>query len=760
MSWGANGADEDADISLYRQQYKTTHVLSFNESDHCTGQSGQYRNLCQEDVAVGYHRNLMKTGLRIVSPAGRENAPFGWLKNFYDKATAQDIRIDVIAVHWYDWGSNPEVNQNPTATQVFNRFKDYIERVHNEYGLPIWITEFNANRYRNNAIQLGFMQLALPYLESLDYVERYAWFEPVHPTDNANQEGSGDYYDDTNFTLTNLGTYFKNHDATPSIPEPTFLESDNIGKNYESNLALNHNIVTNGDFKIGDSRAWLGYNNQVVIDTDDTTTNLDIFKNESVGNINNGAGSLYQVIEVLPNVSYTVSFDYKWKGDGGHNLTAEIRSNLSGAPTTNSKVLNTNFDVWYSESINFTVPANVYKARLFFNKTSGNRPLRITNVKVRLNPNKIWNGSISNDWNTAGNWVENTVPISTDAVFIPRGLTNYPTVSDHLTLAQLVIDSGASFITSGTVSNSVTYYADLNDTNWHLLSSPLETQVMNQNWVAAAGIATGNNNHIAIGTYQNETSDVTTGPWVYFKSTDAASQFLNGTGFAMKKLSRGMFLFNGSLLSCPKTITISQGVASHWNLIGNSFPSYVDVDAFLTANTTPLKDAFEAVYIWNADIESYNALTSGYIHPRQAFFVNSNVASTNVHISESMLSHQENGRFYKTTPKPSIVLHISDGIKNKTTEINYLEGKTTGLDPRFDVGLFDGVSSDFKIYTHLVSENDGIPFMKQALPNKNFETMVVPIGIQSAAKEITFFAEAVNFPEGIHVFIVSSFLFE
>ncbi|MFK8058621.1 MAG: glycosyl hydrolase [Polaribacter sp.] len=745
MSWGAGGADDDADIIKYKQEYKATHVLSFNECDHCTGQSGQYRNLCQEDVALGYHRNLMKTGLRIVSPSGREDAPFGWLKDFYDKATAQDIRIDVIGVHWYDWGSNPENNTNHSATTIFNRFKQYLKDVHDEYGLPIWITEFNANPNRSTATNYAFMQLALPYLETLDYVERYAWFEPV--------SNVADYYDASN-NLTNIGTYFQNFTSSKSIPENTISTNNNIDKNHKNNLTLNHNIATNGNFITGDLKAWLGTNNQVVIDTDNPSTNLDISKNESVANINNNVGSLYQILEVAPNVRYTVTFDYKWVGSGGTNLTARIYRDLNSTNTIGSKTLNTTPDVWYTKSINFTAPANVFKARLFFNKTAGNQPLRITNVKVRLNPHKIWDGSAGTNWNTAVNWVQNAVPNTTDIVFIPRNLENYPIVSADITLGQLVIDSGASFITSGTVTGGVTYYADLPDNKWHLISPPVSGQVMNNNWVAAAGIAAGQGNNIAIGAYQNGALNSSTGPWQYFSGT--TTSFSNGTGYAMQKLSEGMFIFNGSLPSGTQNIPITQGSNSSWNLIGNPFPSYIDVAAFLTANATPLKNAFEAIYVWNVDTDSYTALTSSYIAPGQAFFVNSDAASTTISVTEAMLSHQENVQFYKnsSTPKIAITVDISNNSITKTTEIEFLENKTKGLDPRFDIGLFDGVNSDFSIYTHLLENNQGVKFQKQTLPNIDFETTVIPLGVKAeAGKEITISTKTLNLPEGLNIFI-------
>lgn len=219
MSWGKGGADDASDIELYRGKYKTAHVLAFNESDNCEDQSGQWGDLCNTDVAVATYENLMKTGLRLVSPSCRENAPFGWLKEFYYKATAQNIRIDVIGVHWYDWGSNPVNSPNADPQQVFNRFKNYLQRVYDLYQLPIWITEFNANPNRTTAVNKAFMELALPYLESLDYVERYAWFEP--------NSDVADYYDGSG-NYTEVGLVYKNHESTPAVPAASVSVPSNL----------------------------------------------------------------------------------------------------------------------------------------------------------------------------------------------------------------------------------------------------------------------------------------------------------------------------------------------------------------------------------------------------------------------------------------------------------------------------------------------------------------------------------------------------
>lgn len=235
MAWGKGAADSQEDVDKYIGKYKTTHVLAFNESDNCNDQSGQYGELCNTDVAVATYENLMKTGLRLVSPSCRENAPFGWLKEFYDKATAQNIRIDVIGVHWYDWGSNPANSPNTSPQNVFNRFKNYLQNVYDLYGLPIWITEFNANPNRATWVNKGFMELALPYLESLDYVERYAWFQP--------NSGVADYYESDDYTA--VGEFYKNQISSPAVPNASLSSDSNLNEAILSSKSYNSlNFVT------------------------------------------------------------------------------------------------------------------------------------------------------------------------------------------------------------------------------------------------------------------------------------------------------------------------------------------------------------------------------------------------------------------------------------------------------------------------------------------------------------------------------------
>ena len=249
MAWGYGGADDIDDINLYKSKYKSTHIMGFNEPDDCNGQSGQYNNMCDEPTAIAVYENLMKTGLRMVSPACRQGQVFDWLFNFNQLALQNDIRMDVIALHWYDWNSNPQSSPNANPENIFNRFKNHLEEVYALYGLPIWITEFNANKYRSVEVNRQFLELAIPYLESQSFVERYSWFEPnpVEPE----TIGNGEFFN-IDGSLTDLGTFYRNYVSNPSMASSYYTGINNLSNelllnDYDPQCTIDNSLSINSN---------------------------------------------------------------------------------------------------------------------------------------------------------------------------------------------------------------------------------------------------------------------------------------------------------------------------------------------------------------------------------------------------------------------------------------------------------------------------------------------------------------------------------
>jgi hypothetical protein len=147
-------------VANARKNYKVSHILSFNEPDQ-TG-VGVYN--MDVATAVDTHRKLIQPlaneGLRIGSPAvtnGDEpNKGINWLKSFMSGCS--DCQIDFVVAHYYAWDKPQD-------------FKDYLNKFHDTFNKPVWVTEFGVTE--GNADK--FLQDVLPWLDAQPWVERYAY---------------------------------------------------------------------------------------------------------------------------------------------------------------------------------------------------------------------------------------------------------------------------------------------------------------------------------------------------------------------------------------------------------------------------------------------------------------------------------------------------------------------------------------------------------------------------------------------------------
>ncbi|TXD52703.1 MULTISPECIES: discoidin domain-containing protein [unclassified Polaribacter] len=452
-----------------------------------------------------------------------------------------------------------------------------------------------------------------------------------------------------------------------------------------------------------------------------------------------------------------------WEGAFGEDYVIQVSSDASSWTTVYTQV-GGNGGI---DDISFTATSARY-VRMYGTKRGSIYGYSLFEFEVYGTLSaSTWLGTTS-EWTTGSNWSAGTVPSALTNVTIPAGTANSPIISattgavcNNLTIdsgASLNITAGGSLIPVGTSTGNITYNVNVTDTNWHLVASPVIGAQYDNDWVTAYSIATGSASasNKGISTYDNATPDAITGQWNYYQG-GTTETFGTGVGYGLKKgtiggASAATYSFTGTIASSV-TPTISQD-NNNWNLIGNSYPSYMSVEAFLTANGSLLSNAFQAVFVFNASTGLYEDLGAGnFIQPGQAFFVNSKLTSTTVSMTKAMQSHQTGVTFYKKNIQ-NINLSVSNGVSTKTTQINYFNDKTKGLDPGFDVGMFDGVNSELKLYTHLVENNQGIAFKRQALPASEMETMTIPIGLKTEAnKEITFSLDALNLPNGMSIYL-------
>ncbi|MBI9061411.1 MAG: carbohydrate binding domain-containing protein [Marinilabiliaceae bacterium] len=138
--------------------------------------------------------------------------------------------------------------------------------------------------------------------------------------------------------------------------------------------------LVNGDFETGDKTPWQGFNNGMTVAADETTIDY-CYSGDFSGKINNGEGSLFQVLDVVAGAQYTLTFYGKLR-DAGQSFNAVVKDELAGGkPLIGSVAVNA--DAWTPYSVNFTAPAQG-KVRVLFYKANGIGPFYVDDVTFGL----------------------------------------------------------------------------------------------------------------------------------------------------------------------------------------------------------------------------------------------------------------------------------------------------------------------------------------------------------------------------------------
>ncbi len=148
-----------------------------------------------------------------------------------------------------------------------------------------------------------------------------------------------------------------------------------------------------------------------------------------------------------------------------------------------------------------------------------------------------WTGSVSTDWNTAGNWDLGTVPSTTDTVVIPS-TANQPTLAAATTIVSLTINSGAT-LSTGNNALTITSNFTLNGT----LTASTSTVTINGN-LTGSGTIGGTTLNVTVtgyaGTQSNPINTNVTGTL-----TLSASGMQDMTSISVK--GTGTYTFSGSI---------------------------------------------------------------------------------------------------------------------------------------------------------------------------------------------------------------------
>lgn len=229
MQWGDFGWDHGnaSRIPIERNHRdlqetgKPVALLGFNEPEH------EEQGYITVDDAIARWPRLEARDVPLVSPAPA-NINGTWFQDFVAKADARGYRRDYTAVHWY-----AAPNANSLITQLTN--------VYNDFGRPVWLTEFGNTRWSGTATwteadTFNFLAEFLWRAESLTWLKRYSIFgyieeapgspDPVSPDPAEAPRSNILRYDGT---LTPLGQLYAGWDGVTGVVNDTAYHLHNHG---------------------------------------------------------------------------------------------------------------------------------------------------------------------------------------------------------------------------------------------------------------------------------------------------------------------------------------------------------------------------------------------------------------------------------------------------------------------------------------------------------------------------------------------------
>lgn len=376
------------------------------------------------------------------------------------------------------------------------------------------------------------------------------------------------------------------------------------------------------------------YENSNIIEVYIKEKNIDNFgagtwnDGNAIVGIQNATGTIASVAPgrngLDPNWSAT---NEAWRFVPSGNSIASIAW-YEGSGTTGPVVGNTpNINVCPTSTTTYT-------AEITYTLCDGRTIKEIDETTVTINGAKVWDGSVSTNWNVANNWTPAGVPTAMDCVVIPDTAndpivsgTNFNALGLNLTIdnnatltitpdnaititdwvninttGDLVLQNSASLIQINDDANQGTMHmtrtANIRKLDYVYWSSPVTSFGLSNVSPGTTGnkykwIPTIPSNTNGFGNWVGANENmvlgkgyIVRGPDAYTTTVTPFNAVFAGTpnnGTITTPIARGTW--NGGTYPTGVSSTLGTNNDDNWNLLGNPYPSAIDAIDFLTLNT-------------------------------------------------------------------------------------------------------------------------------------------------------------------------------
>ena len=471
--------------------------------------------------------------------------------------------------------------------------------------------------------------------------------------------------------------------------------------------------------------------------------------------------------QIFSQATYTSAGDGNWNSSAFWTVTSGTDDDSDGVPDSNDNVvIEHNITVVGSRSCS-TLQLNYVDGKKL--TISGNgASLTVAGTTTNSGEILVTGGSAANPATlTLNGNLSNLGPIQINSgqrLVMASGID--VTATNPITIKSNS-NSHGSFYFTGTwtkagASGVINYNRHISNlSTWDLISVPVSDLSISSFAQGETDLAT-NGAQYAIGTYTNTTAAASAGnTWQNYTTGTApsAGNFTPAKGYQMaaKGTNSGSgvgaeMTFSGK----PNTGTIPISITnaetgngsdndpadgSRFNLVGNPYPSFISVSAFLTANSSILGNGHEAVYGWNgSSYTTYNSASGAYIAPGQGFMVGADSGSATLSFTTGMQSTGNTSMddFIsgdQLEDRAELFLGYSSSEYSNKTEIYFLENTTDLLDIAYDAVTID-FDHNNGIHTRLLDgSSDNRNFVIQSLSYSEMNDKVIPLVINGFANE-------------------------